>query len=75
MSRPETKRGSGCSKVAAGDDDSPSELVSSSLFMDNRLPYDMERVVSALISMMITKGLLSVNEAKRIMASGESYLH
>lgn len=75
MSRPETTRGSDPSKVAAEDGDSPIELVSWSLFMDSRLPYNMERVVPTLISMMIAKGILSVGEARRIMASGESYLH
>ena len=51
------------------------EVVAPSLFMDPRLPYDMERVVATLLGTMIAKGVISVDEAKRIMKSGESYLH
>ncbi|AIF84936.1 hypothetical protein NTE_02898 [Candidatus Nitrososphaera evergladensis SR1] len=54
---------------------SDEELPSLSLFMDTRLPYNMENVVPTLLRIMVAKGMLSLNEAKRIMKSGESYLH
>jgi hypothetical protein len=50
-------------------------VVAPNLFMDPRLPYNMERVVVTLLSTMIAKGVISVDEAKKIMKSGESYLH
>lgn len=43
--------------------------------MDTRIPYNMEYVMCNLLRVMVSKGMLSVNDAKRIMASGESYLH
>lgn len=43
--------------------------------MDTRLPYNMEYVVCSLLRVMVSKGMLSISDAKRIMASGESYLH
>jgi hypothetical protein len=43
--------------------------------MDTRVPYNMENVVSTLLRIMIARGILSLNDARRIMKSGESYLH
>jgi hypothetical protein len=43
--------------------------------MDTRLPYNIEYIVCNLLRMMVSKGILSVDDARRIMASGESYLH
>lgn len=51
------------------------ELPSPSLFMDTRLPYNIENVVSMLLRVMVAKGMLSINDAKFIMKNGESYLH
>ncbi|HVX02758.1 MAG TPA: hypothetical protein VHA09_06355 [Nitrososphaera sp.] len=51
------------------------ELPSSSLFMDTQLPYNMENVISALLRVMVAKGMLSLNDARFVMKSGESYLH
>jgi hypothetical protein len=51
------------------------ELPSSTLFMDQRVPYNMENVMSTLLRIMVARGMLSLNDARRIMKSGESYLH
>jgi len=44
-------------------------------FIDRRLPYNMENVMESLLAKLISKEILSVNDAKQIMRSGESYLH
>ncbi|AIC15724.1 hypothetical protein [Nitrososphaera viennensis] len=54
---------------------SDEKLPPPSLFMDTRLPYNMENVVPMLLRIMVAKGMLSLNDAKHIMKSGESYLH
>lgn len=51
------------------------ELPSPTLFMDSRVPYNMENVVSTLLRIMVARGMLSLNDARYIMKSGESYLH
>lgn len=50
-------------------------LPAASSFMDPRLPYNMESVVSTLLQIMIAKGIISLADARQIMKSGESYLH
>jgi hypothetical protein len=44
-------------------------------FMDRRIPYNTQYVIESLLRKLISKEILSVNDAKQIMASGESYLH
>jgi hypothetical protein len=44
-------------------------------FMDRRIPYNMENVMESLLRKLISKQVLSVNDAKQIISSGESYLH
>jgi hypothetical protein len=44
-------------------------------FIDRRLPYNMENVMESLLGKLISKNILSTNDAKQIMRSGESYLH
>jgi hypothetical protein len=44
-------------------------------FVDRRLPYNMENVMESLLGKLVSKEILSVNDAKQIMRSGESYLH
>lgn len=51
------------------------DLPSVASFMDTRLPYNMEYVVPMLLRIMVARGLISLNDARRIMKSGESYLH
>ena len=51
------------------------ELPLPTLFMDPRVPYNMENVVSTLLRIMVARGMLSLDDARRIMKSGESYLH
>ncbi|MEO9295061.1 MAG: hypothetical protein ABI347_05620 [Nitrososphaera sp.] len=51
------------------------ELPSPTLFMDPRMPYNMENVVSTLLRIMVAREMLSLNDARRVMKSGESYLH
>jgi hypothetical protein len=43
--------------------------------MDRRIPYNMENVMESLLRKLISKEMLTVSDAKQIMASGESYLH
>lgn len=43
--------------------------------MDPRMPYNMENVVSTLLRIMVAREMLSLNDARRVMKSGESYLH
>jgi hypothetical protein len=42
-------------------------------FIDRRLPYNMENVMETLLRKLISKDILSVNDAKQIMRSGKSY--
>ena len=51
------------------------EVPDAKLIMDPRLPYNMEYVVCTLLQTLAGKGILTVSEARRIMSSGESYLH
>ena len=55
--------------------DKESELPPVSAIMDTRLPYNMEYVMCSLLQIMVARGMLSINDAKIIMASGDSYLH
>ncbi len=51
------------------------EFPDADMIMDSRLPYNMERVVCSLLQVMVTRGLLTLNEARQISKTGESYLH
>ena len=51
------------------------ELSATESFMDRRIPYNMDYVMESLLRKLISKEILSVNDAKQIMTSGESYLH
>ena len=51
------------------------ELPSPTLFMDSRVPYNMENVVSTLLRIMVARRMLSLNDARYIIKNGESYLH
>ncbi len=51
------------------------EFPDANLIMDSRLPYNMERVVCTLLQVMVKRGLLTLNEARQISRTGESYLH
>jgi hypothetical protein len=42
-------------------------------FIGRRLPYNMENVMETLLRKLISKDILSVNDAKQIMRSGKSY--
>lgn len=44
-------------------------------FMDRRLPYNYDYVIPTLLRELINKGIISIDEARNIMSSGESYLH
>lgn len=52
-----------------------SEFPDANFIMDSRLPYNMERVVCSLLQVMVKRGLLTLNEARQISKTGESYLH
>lgn len=47
----------------------------SDIFMDTRVPYNMDKVVASLVAKLIHKGILSHEEAREIFNSGKSYLH
>jgi hypothetical protein len=51
------------------------ELPAVESFMDPRVPYNTENVLSSLLRILIKKRVLSINDAKAIMDSGKSYLH
>lgn len=51
------------------------ELPAVESFMDPRIPYNTENVVSSLLRILIKKRILSINDARAIMDSGKSYLH
>jgi hypothetical protein len=51
------------------------EIPDANMIMDSRLPYNMERVVCSLLQIMVARGLLTLNEARQISRTGESYLH
>jgi hypothetical protein len=44
-------------------------------FLDTRIPYNTEKVVTSLVAKLIYKGILSQEEAREIFNSGKSYLH
>jgi len=49
--------------------------VKSTQFMDRRLPYNYEYVIPTLLKELINKGIISIDDARKIMSSGECYLH
>ncbi len=51
------------------------EFPDANMIMDSRSPYNMERVVCSLLQVMVTKGLVTLNEARQIAKTAESYLH
>ena len=51
------------------------EIIKSSVFMDLRIPYNYEYIIPSLLKELIKKKVISIDEARQIMSSGESYLH
>ena len=67
---PKEKGGENTSRI-----DIDKENIKSSDFMDSRLPYNYEYVIPSLLKELVNKRLISIDEARKIMRSGESYLH
>lgn len=44
-------------------------------FMDQRVPYNIETVMTSLVKLLISNGHLSIDDAIRIFKTGEHYLH
>jgi hypothetical protein len=49
--------------------------LTSSPIADTRVPHDTEKLVLSLINVLVTKELISEQEARQVVAGSEFYMH